>query len=321
MNSLQEIAIDNYILPNGKTQNFHLTYQIFGQDLHTAPIVLVNHALTGNSAVAGENGWWNKLVGENEVIDLNKYTVIAFDIPGNGYNQNEEHLIKNYQDICTFTIANLFWKGLQVLNVDKLYAIIGGSLGGSIAWQMVLLQPKAVQLLIPIATNYKASDWLIGNALIQDRILNHSPHPIEDARIHAMLLYRTPASFQQKFNNEWKEEEAQYTVESWLKYHGKALNNRFTIEAYLLMNHLLKTIGQQISAEQLIHFTTQTNTQIHSIAVDTDYMFTSKEQKKTVEQIKPHYNLITYQEITSIHGHDAFLMEYEQLNHLLQPLF
>ncbi len=320
MNNLQIIII-NYPLTNGETQTFYLTYQLFGQPLHSAPIVLVNHALTGNSEVAGRNGWWNNLIGENKVIDLNKYTVIAFDIPGNGYDKNEKHLIHNYQDISTQIIAELFWEGVIQLNINELYAVIGGSLGGSIAWQMAILKPNRIKKLIPIATNYKASDWLIGNVLVQNSILIHSSQPIQDARMHAMLLYRTPASFDQKFKHQLVENEHKYKVESWLEYHGKALNNRFTIEAYLLMNHLLKTIGQNISDDDLIDFAKNTKTEIHSIAVNTDYMFTNIEQQETVEKLKSHNDFITYQEIESIHGHDAFLIEYEQLNQLLQPLF
>ncbi|WP_158209569.1 alpha/beta fold hydrolase [Myroides phaeus] len=321
MNSLKEITLTNYVLPNARTQDFTLTYQVFGQPLHTAPIVVINHALTGNSDVSGENGWWKSLVGTNQVIDLNRYTVIAFDIPGNGYNQNPSHLITDYKIITTQLIADLFWKGLQIIGVDNLYAVVGGSLGGSIAWEMALQKPNAIQHLIPIATSIRASDWLIGNALVQDSILTNSANPIEDARMHAMLLYRTPASLQLKFNNQIKEQEEQYAIESWLKYHGKTLNNRFALSSYKLMNHLLKTIGHHLTEETLEQFAKQSSTNILSIAVDSDYMFTNTEQKQIVERIKKHKKNIAFKEIQSIHGHDAFLIEYEQLNHLLTDIF
>lgn len=321
MRHLQEITIANHTLPNGSTHTFHFTYQVEGQPLHSAPIVLVNHALTGNSEVAGDNGWWNSLVGYDKVIDLNRYTVIAFDIPGNGYNKEEAHLIEDYKAITTKVVAEVFWKALDRLHIDHLYAIIGGSLGGSIAWEMTFIRPQAVDHLIPIATSCKASDWLIGNALIQDSILNNSSQPIEDARMHAMLLYRTPASLQQKFANGYKESESQYAIESWLKYHGQTLNGRFSLQAYKLMNHLLKTIGQKVTEESLKTFGQHTSAKIHCIAVDTDYMFTKAEQEYTVALLKDYCKHITYLEIQSIHGHDAFLIEYEQLNNLLKPLF
>lgn len=321
MSNLKEITISNYTKPNGSTQDFVLTYRIFGQALHTAPVVVVNHALTGNSDVAGENGWWKSVVGTNQVIDLNRYTVIAFDIPGNGHNQNPAHLITDYKTITTQLIADLFWKGLQTLGVHNLFAVVGGSLGGSIAWEMALLKPNAIAHLIPIASSLKASDWLIGNVLVQDSMLSNSVNPIEDARMHAMLLYRTPASLQLKFKNQINEDETQYAIESWLKYHGKTLNNRFTLSAYKLMNHLLKTIGQHVTDKTLEQFAKQSTTNILSIAIDSDYMFTNTEQRQLAERIKKHKANIAFKEIQSIHGHDAFLIEYEQLNQLLTALF
>lgn len=320
MNTLNTITITNKNISLHTNNQTHLTYQVFGQALHTAPIVLVNHALTGNSQVSGEKGWWKSLVDYNKVIDLNRYTVIAFDIPGNGYSPKKEHLIDNYKDINTQIIAELFWDALHSLNIHRLFAVVGGSLGGSIAWEMFFQKPLAIDNLIPIATTYKSSDWLIANSLVQDTILNNSKSAINDARMHAMLLYRTPESFQEKFNNQ-KTQGQEFAVESWLNYHGKALEERFELKAYKLMNHLLKTIGQQYTIQQINQIITNSSTNIFSIAVDTDYMFTAKEQQQAylnVENQKVNY---TYNQIQSIHGHDAFLIEYNQLNNLLLNIF
>ena len=73
MNQLNHITLTNFISEKGKKNNhIQLSYEIFGQDLYSAPVVLINHALTGNSNVAGDNGWWNDLVGENKVVDTEK---------------------------------------------------------------------------------------------------------------------------------------------------------------------------------------------------------------------------------------------------------
>ena len=319
MNPLNSLQIIDYLLPNQTRQTINLSYELFGQPLHQAPIVLVNHALTGNSTVTGTNGWWSRLIGKEQVIDLNKYTVLSFNIPGNGYNEKEAQLLQNYSDFTTAIIADLFWKGLDLLGITKLYAVIGGSLGGSIAWEMVLQRPLLVEKLIPIATNLQASDWLIGQVYVQETILTHSTHPLEDARKHAMLLYRTPESLSQKFKRQ--HHETLFVVESWLNYHGEVLKSRFQLAAYQLMNHLLKTIGHQLTEAQLQSFGLKTSTEITLIAVDSDNMFTQKEQRETYEKLAHYGASIHYKEIQSIHGHDAFLIEYEQLNRLLQPLF
>ena len=302
-------------------QNISITYQIFGLPLGTAPVVLVNHALTGNSLVAGTNGWWNRLIGDSLTIDTKKYTVLAFDIPGNGFDGNAQNLIHNYTDFSTRTVAQLFWKALEKLNISQLFCVIGGSLGGAIAWEMAFLKPNSIEVLLPIACNYKASDWLIGNALVQDSILNHSKNPIEDARMHAMLLYRTPESLQEKFQGKYNQNEKQYEVESWLKHHGEKLKNRFERASYKLMNHLLKTIGTHLSESDFETFLAKTNTEIHIISVDSDYMFTEKEQCETYQFIKKQYENIRYNTIKSIHGHDAFLIEFKQLHTILNRYF
>src|SRR5690606_9382862 len=318
---LNKILIKDYQLPNGKSLDISLTYQLFGQPLHTAPVVLVNHALTGNSEVAGKNGWWNRLVGYDKAIELQHYTVVAFDIPGNGFVEKRESLFDNYTDFSTKIMADLFWRGLNALAINQLFAIIGGSLGGGIAWEMLFLYPQRIQHLIPIATSIQSSDWLKAFVLTQDQILNNSSQPIEDARMHAMLLYRTPTSLTQKFHRQYKDDEQQYAVESWLKYHGKALHSRFKLAAYLLMNHLLKTIGENLQLEDMIHLAKITSTKIHLVAVDSDLMFTHEEQENIYKTLKQHNKNIHFSTIKSIHGHDAFLIEYEQLTAILNNIF
>ena len=90
--------------------------------MNTAPIVLVNHALTGNSNVIGEQGWWNDLIGESKTIDTNKYTILAFNVPGNGY---DGFGIENYQDFNARDIARIFNQGIIALQISQLFAIIG----------------------------------------------------------------------------------------------------------------------------------------------------------------------------------------------------
>lgn len=321
MEGLQKIKIKKYPLSPIEKRDFQITYHLFGRPLHQAPVVLINHALTGNSEVGGENGWWKSLVGENQIIDLHNYTVLCFDIPGNGYSGKEEELIQDYKKFSTRIIADLFWLALDELKINELFAVIGSSLGGGIAWEMAFLRKDGIKHLIPVATSLKASDWLIGNTLVQDRILNNSDKPIEDARMHAMHLYRTPASFGLKFKGEIREEENQYEVESWLKYHGNTLSKRFRLASYKLMNHLLKTIGETITEAQVKEFAAHSSTHIHSIAVDSDYLFTRDEQFEAYQLLKDNGATIDYAEISSVHGHDAFLIEYDQLNKLLRSIF
>lgn len=313
------IKIQNFTTESGAFYPvLNLSFEVFGPALHSAPIVLVNHALTGNSHVIGAAGWWNDLIGENKTIDTNKYTILAFNVPGNGYDGNN---IENYFDFNARDIAKIFIQGIELLQIAQLYAIIGGSVGGGIAWEMIVLQPKIAQHLIPIATDWKSTDWLIANCFLQEQILNNSSRPIEDARIHAMLCYRTPESFKEKFQRTTNDDLGIFNVESWLVHHGKKLQQRFQLSSYKMMNQLLKTIDVTRNNESFEDIMSKIEATIHIIGIDSDLFFTAKENRETYFELKKHQVNVTYGEIQSVHGHDAFLIEYEQLNNLLADIF
>ena len=322
MAMLQQILISDFILENGlKLSNFELSYEVFGQQIGTAPIILVNHALTGNSSVAGDNGWWTSLIGINKTINTEVFTVLAFNIPGNGYDQEHRNLISNYKDYTAADIAQIFWTGLFQLHIDNLFAVIGGSLGGGIAWEMAKLEPSKIENLIPIGTDWKATDWLIANVLVQDNILNNSTNPIEDARAHAMLIYRTPQSFKEKFRRNLVPNSDEFAIEKWLKNHGIKLRERFGLQSYKLMNHLLKTINFAKTDTEFVWIAKNITANIHIVSIDSDAFFIAKENQLSFEYLSALKNNVWYHEMKSIHGHDAFLIEFEQLNKFLKPIF
>ncbi|WP_228526512.1 MULTISPECIES: alpha/beta fold hydrolase [unclassified Flavobacterium] len=295
-----------------------LSFAVFGQPLYSAPIVLVNHALTGNAQVTGENGWWNDLIGDEKTIDTTKYTILAFDVPGNG---NDSFIIDNYKDFTTRDIARIFIEGLKALNIQQVFAVIGGSVGGGIAWEILALEPNITEHLIPIATDWKSTDWMIANCYLQEQILNNSSKPIEDARIHAMLCYRSPESFKEKFQRTVNQDLLIFNIESWLAHHGSKLQKRYQLSSYKLMNQLLKTIDITRNSADFETLMSKTNAAIHIIAINSDLFFTPKENLETYNELKKFKNNVFYSEIDSVHGHDAFLIEYKQLDHLLADIF
>lgn len=315
---LHKIEIKEYTTLSGHTQEIELSYQLFGKPLHSAPIILVNHALTGNSNVAGEDGWWSDLIGDGNCIDTKKYTILSFNIPGNGF---DGFIIENYKDFVAGDIARIFLWGLRALKIEKLFAIIGGSLGGGIAWEMTAIDPKITEHLIPVASDWKSTDWLIANCQIQEQFLVNSKQPVHDARMHAMLCYRTPESFKERFKRSTNEELQIFNVESWLMHHGKKLQERFQLSAYKLMNQLLKSIDITRDGEEAFNALQESDTKIHIIGVNSDLFFTAEENKETFKRLAQANTNVTYGEVQSVHGHDAFLMEFEQLEKLLSTVF
>ena len=292
-----------------------LTYQVAGPALGTAPIVLVCHALTGNSAVAGPEGWWAKLIGPGQTIDTASYTILSIDIPGNEYAGSAP--LDDPSLLSVRDVARLWLLVLRELRVDHLYALIGPSLGGGIAWQIAVLEPTLAEHIFPIATDYKASDWLLAQTEVQRLILDHSDRPIHDARVHAMLTYRTPESLIGRFEGETTDSGLPRVLD-WLDYHGRTLEGRFSLSAYRVMTFLTSTIHAAESEKEL----TRIASDIHLVAIDSDRLFPYFIARETIEGLrcsgKARAELHT---IVSDHGHDAFLIEYDQLCRIMSPYF
>ncbi len=316
---MQHIKIKDFTTEVGATiTELNLSYQVFGKKIGTAPVVLINHALTGNSIVAGDDGWWKDIVGKNKAINTEVYTILSFNIPGNGF---DGFLIDNYKDFIARDVARIFLKGLEKLHIKKLFALIGGSLGGGIAWEMVVLNTKITERFLPIATDWKSTDWLIANCQIQEQFLVNSSNPVHDARMHAMLCYRTPESFKERFKRTKKDNSEIFNVESWLLHHGKKLQERYQLSSYKLMNQLLKTIDVTVGGQKDIQILDQIEANIHIIGVDSDLFFTAEENRETHKKLALTKGNVTYNEINSVHGHDAFLIEYDQLEKIIEPIF
>ena len=309
----------NYTTQNqGFSGEIPLSYEVFGPPLGTAPVVLVNHALTGNSSVCGAHGWWNQLIGNGKCIDTQKYSVLAFNIPGNGYDGFE---VTTPEGFSVYDISKLFLLGIQKLNIKQIYAGIGGSLGGSIIWQMAVLSPKLFDTIIPVATDWKSTDWVLANCRIQKQILEHSSDPLSDARIHAMTLYRAPKSLTEKFHRSIHNVQQIPNVECWLLHHGETLKRRFKLKSYTLMNHLLTTINITKDTGDFLTSVRMIQGNILLIGVDSDLFFTNAEIVETYHAFKSIKKNIQNKTITSIHGHDAFLIEFDQLAAILKPVF
>ena len=278
---VQTLSISNYKTHTGASYDLiELHFHQFGQAIGTAPVVLVNHSLTGDSIVCGDQGWWSEIIGEGQTIDTNRYTVLAFNIPGNGML---EQTFSRPEDFHTGDIAALFLEGLKLLGVTHLFALIGGSIGGGIAWEMAALAPEFAEYLIPIAADWKANDWIIANTFLQKRILENSKNPLEDARIHAMLTYRTPQSFDFRFGRTKNEEQGIYNIESWLLHHGNKLG--VLVEVGCETDFVAKTEGFNDLASSIAMQVAASN----PLALTSDLIDQSvidKEQELVTEELK-----------------------------------
>lgn len=319
--ALKKITITDFSLKSDKhLDSFDLTYQIFGPPLFTAPIVMAHHALTGNSNVAdAKTGWWNALIGKKKAIDTQTYTVIAFNIPGNGYDGT---FIDDYRDWSVTDVAELYLLAIEKLNIKKIYANIGGSLGGNIVWEMSALAPDLCQYIIPIATDWKATDWVIAHCFMQDQLLKEPIANMGLARYMGMMFYRTPQSFQAKFHRGKQPDNPElFQVESWLNHHAKRIGERFDIRSYRMMNQLLKSACAAENEEEFKIKFKKLTAHVIQIGISSDWIFVPQENLRTKQLLNELHIENDYYEIQSPHGHDAFLIEYQQLTEFIKPYF
>lgn len=311
--SISNIEVAFFSSNSKLSKEINLFYQSFGPKIGHAPVIVLIHALTGNSNISGPTGWWSNIVGPEKSIDTTKYTVIAFNIPGNNYPTNNELDIA-YQDYSIREIAHLFWEGLKTLQVKKIHSIIGLSLGGYIAWEMTLTAPNQVEQLISVAATHLNNPWLMAHAFLQEQLILNSQEGLKLARMQSMLMFRTAKGFKEKFAPP-----SSNKVENWLQHHGNSLANRFSTTSYLIMNQLLKSGGSSNlwKQEQLLN----TSFKIHRIIIPGDLLFTKEAfeaETQKLESLK-----LNFQDhfIESIHGHDAFLIEHDQIQHIFKQIF
>lgn len=298
-----------------------LSYQHFGQSIQTAPVVVVTHGLTGNSSVTGPGGWWSSLIGPGKVIDTNRFAVLAFDLPGNGYGNQPGALIQNYEQVNARDVARWLGHGLDQLKVEQVHTALGVSLGGGILWELALLKPDLIQTLVPVAADWKSTDWVIAHNHVQKALLQSNDQPLETARMMAMLFYRSPESFRRKFDRGIADSSGQFAVEQWLNFHGERLKARFAKQAYLSMNQLLSTIDVSRGRGTFAQSISVLRSKVTQIAVDTDLFFVAQENKRTHHELQLLGKRSSYGEIASVHGHDAFLIESGQLQSILKDIF
>ena len=307
---------ENFRLSSGQNVSLRLSYQTFGLKLGKAPLVVVNHSLTGDSNISGDKGWWSELIGSKKMIDTDKFCVMCINIPGNikekrGFNYGNKWILHD--------VAKLFVQLLKNLGVRKVHSLIGGSIGGGLVWEMGLLDGRFFENLIPVAADYKASDWLISNTYFQNLILKNSKNPVFDARLHAMLSYRNPKSINRRFkikSNDLNERK----VIDWLNHHGNKLKEKFSLKSYIHMNHLLSSIGYNYE-NKFLKLITKNKSKIHLVGVNSDLLFPNFEIENTYDLLSAIKKNIYYYQIQSDHGHDAFLIEFEQMKNKLNHIF
>ncbi|RKQ88556.1 homoserine O-acetyltransferase MetX [Brockia lithotrophica] len=315
-----------------------------------APVVLVCHALTGSHRTVGTSaapGWWHPLVGVGKAVDPRRLRVITFNVLGGQDGSTGPRSIdprngRPYRARFPFvTIRDMVRAqrlGLIELGVNHVVAVIGGSMGGMQVLEWGLMYPDFMDLLVPLAVTPATSAFAIAFnavgrlAITSDPAWREGEYPEDDppavglslARMIGVLTYRTPEQFARRFGRSLKHgwghdhREVAFQVESYLLYQGEKLVERFDANSYL---YLLKAVDSHDIGRGRGGWREAARgyrARIVAVGFRGDLLYPPEEIRSFVEHLRALGKDAIYAEVASEYGHDAFLVEGEQVGEILR---
>lgn len=282
----------------------------------------------------GKSGWWDPLIGPGKVFDTTKYFVICPNILGSCYGttgpvsinqESNKPFQADFPGITVRDIVKLQKILIDYLGISKIKTVTGGSLGGMQALEWGVMYPDLVESIIPIGTSAKHSAWAIGLGEAGRLAIKNDPdwqkgfymkqpeRGLSLARQIAMISYRSFASFEKKFGREKEKNMDMFQVVNYLDYQGKKLVKRFDANTYLLLTDTMDRHDISLNRDSVENVLREIKPKTLAIGISSDILYPTVEQKFLVDQIPN----AKYAEIKSDFGHDAFLIEYDQLNKII----
>ncbi len=312
-------------------------------------VILVIHALTGDAHAAGyktpddkKPGWWDDMIGPDKAFDTNKYFIICSNIFGGcsgttGPSSINPKTNKPYGiTFPVFTIEDtvkIQKKLLDYLDVSSLYCVAGGSMGGMQAMQFVFSYPDYVNSAIFIATTSRLSPQAIAfnsvgrNSIISDpdwnngNYYNNAKKPLRglsNARMIGHITYLCEEAMYNKFGRRLQNKDSydfnfdvDFQVESYLQHQGQVFVDRFDANSYLYITKAVDYFDPVNKYGSLQNAFEKSKAKFLVISFDSDWLFPSRQSKEIVNALMNLGKDVSYCEIKSPCGHDAFLIEYE----------
>lgn len=328
--------------------NFPVAYQTYGAlNKEKTNAILVFHGLTGDQylgsqhPVTGKPGWWEHILGPGQILDTDRYFIICADVLGGcmgsfGPKHINPETKKPYSlDFPVITIGDMVRAQkllVEKLGIPQLLSVIGGSMGGMLALEWAAKYPECTYSAIPIATAARHTAQNIAfheigrQAIIADpdwcegQYLNKKKFPSKGlavARMTAHITYLSEAALHRKFGRELQDRsqitygfEADFQVESYLRYQGMTFVERFDANSYLYITRAMDYFD--LAAEhngKLADAFRDTPTRFCMISFSSDWLFNSTEAKAVVHALNASKARVSFVEIETDKGHDAFLLD------------
>ena len=335
-----------------KLAPLEIAYQTYGslnEDKSNA--ILVCHALTGDQYVAsthpvtGRPGWWNTIVGPGRPVDTNRYFVICANVIGGCIGSTGPTSLNpatgkpyglSFPVITIGDMVNAQARLVDALGIDQLFCVIGGSMGGMQVLQWAAAYPEKVFSAVPIATAAWHSAQNIAfhevgrQAIMADPEWCGGDYPnqlrrpekgLAVARMAAHITYLSEAALHEKFGRNLQDREkigfgfdADFQVESYLRHQGSAFVDRFDANSYLYLTRAMDYFDLAAEYGDVLATAFRgTQTRFCLISFTSDWLFPTSESRDIVQALNASAANVSFVEIETQKGHDAFLLEEPEL--------
>ena len=335
-----------------------VAYETFGTlDAHAANAVLVCHALSGDAHVAagpdrfGEErpGWWDPVVGPGKAIDTEKYFVICANVlggcsgttgPGSADPATNTPYGLRFPLVTVEDMVDIQVALLDHLGVERLACVAGGSMGGMQALALARRYPERVASVAAIATTWRlAAQAIAFNEVGRTAILGdptfadgdyyehgQPSHGLAVARMIGHITYLSDDSMRDKFGRRLRDRAehafefvTEFEVESYLAYQGRKFVERFDANTYLYMTKAMDYFDLSAGHASLADALAEVRARFLVLSFSSDWLFPTYPARELVDALKAADAEVSFAEIESPYGHDAFLLEPEQQRRYLEP--
>ena len=326
---------------------FSIAYKTYGTlNADKSNAVLVCHALTGDQFCASENpvtgrdGWWTTMIGPGKPVDTDRFFVISSNILGGCMgstgpaSQNPATGRPYGLDFPVITIADMVRAQARLidhLGIGQLFSVIGGSMGGMQVIDWAAKLPERVYTAVPIATAARHSsqniafhevgrqavmadpDWRQGRYLEEGTVPRKG---LAVARMAAHITYLSEEALHRKFGRNLQERaaktfsfDADFEVESYLRYQGFGFVDRFDANSYLYITRAMDYFDLPAEYGGMLARAFQgTQTRFCCVSFTSDWLYPTRENRAIVQALNAVAANVSFVEIVSDKGHDAFLL-------------
>ncbi|MEN6383801.1 MAG: homoserine O-acetyltransferase [Phycisphaerales bacterium] len=332
-------------LMSGKTLSpIDVAYETYGEINPAGDnVILICHALSGSAHAAGYNspeekklGWWDIMIGPGKAIDTNKYFVICSNFLGScsgttGPSSINPKTGKAYNlDFPLITIADMVKVQkllLDKLGIKQLLCVIGGSMGGMQVLQWAIEYPDFVKSAIVIAATSRlgpqsiAFDAVGRNAILADIEAGRPPKKgLATARMIGHITYLSKESMREKFGRVLQDAKkysydftSEFSVETYLDHQGQSFVERFDASSYLYITKAMDYFDLERDYGSLENAFAKTKSRFLIVSFTSDWLFAPAQSEEIVNALVALQKNVSYTNIFSPYGHDAFLLEPKSL--------